>query len=340
MKSLGWILVSVGVLLVIVGAAGYFYLMPQSSGNSEKNTTAVLILGCEKSLLTAPVWIAENKGYFREEGLDVRIKEFDSGKASLAVMLNEGGLDVCTVAQTPIMFHSFKRDDFVIIAAMGQSDKDVKVLVRRDRGIGKPSDLKGKKVGVTMGSTGQFFLDLFLAYGSVNPSDVDTVDIKPSELPEALSGGRVDAICTWEPHAINAKRLLGKDCLVLPSEGIYREDFYFVSDRGYAGGNPEALQRFLKAVERGEQFIKDDTQGAIGLVCERLKLDRSLASLIWEQFNFRLILDQSILRSLEDEARWAIREELVDGKEVPNYLDFVYPDALEKVKPEAITIIR
>jgi len=53
-----------------------------------------------------------------------------------------------------------------------------------------------------------------------------------------------------------------------------------------------------------------------------------------------LMLDQTILVSLEDEARWAMKERLTDKKEVPNYLDFIYVDALEQVKPETVTIIR
>ena len=43
-----------------------------------------IILGCETSLLTAPVLVAENRGYFRDEGLNVKIRVFDSGKASSA----------------------------------------------------------------------------------------------------------------------------------------------------------------------------------------------------------------------------------------------------------------
>ena len=62
--------------------------------------------------------------------------------------------------------------------------------------------------------------------------------------------------------------------------------------------------------------------------------------MIWAEFSFQLLLDQTILVSMEDEARWAMKEGLTDKKEVPNYLDFIFMDALELVKPEAVTIIR
>jgi len=69
-------------------------------------------------------------------------------------------------------------------------------------------------------------------------------------------------------------------------------------------------------------------------------LDKEFTALIWGEFSFQLLLDQTILVSLEGEARWAMKEGLTDKKEVPNYLDFICVDALEQVKPETVTIIR
>ncbi len=63
-------------------------------------------------------------------------------------------------------------------------------------------------------------------------------------------------------------------------------------------------------------------------------------ALHWEEFTFEMSLDQTLLINIESEARWAIRNELTDAREVPNYLDYVYPDALEQVKPDAVTVIR
>ena len=300
-------------------------------------------LGVETSLLPASVWVAENKGYFKEEGLDLTIREFDSGRTALATMLNEGNLDMVTVAQTPVMFNSFDRDDYVIIATMVYSINDVKILARQDRGIKNPSDLKGKTVGITKGSTGHFFLGLFLIHSGLQLSEIETIDIEASELPQALVDGRVDAISTWEPHIWNAKKLLDENAVRLQPRGgakIFREDFYFVPNRNFMENNPETLKRFLKAIEKGEEFIQKNKEEAINIVSQRLKLDKELVVSIWDDFEFQLILDQAIIITLEDEARWAIDNNLTDATEVPNYLDYIYFDALEEIKPNAVTIIR
>ena len=332
-----------GILFVVVIVSlgiGLYWSTQKPPKEYFEEIKKELILGCETSLLPSAVWIAENKGYFHKEDLNVKIREFGSGRTALATMLNEGNLDMVTVAQTPVMFNSFNRSDYAIIAAMVYSDNDVKMLVRPDKGIKKPADLSGKKVGITEGSTGHFFLGLFLAYSDIELSEVETIDIEAPDLPYALIDGRVDAISTWEPHILNAKKRLGEKAILLPSEGIFREDFYFVPNRNFIENNPEILKSFLTAIKKGEEFIRENREESIDIISERLKLDRELTASIWNDFDFKLLLDQTILLTLEDEARWAIRENLTDKKEVPNYLDFIYVEALEDVMPEAVMIVK
>jgi len=249
------------VIIIAVLIAGGIWLYSTSQKQTAKYTGPVkkVTLGVETSLLPSAVWVAENKGYFQEQGLDVKIQEFGSGRTALATMLSEGNLDMVTVAQTPVVFNSFNRKDYVIIGAMVYSNNDVKILARKDRGLKNPSDLRGKTVGITTASTGHFYLGSFLTHNKLKLSDIDTIDIEASELPQALADGRVDAISTWEPHILNAKALLGENAILLfPAGGakIFREDFYFVANRNFLKNNPETLKSFLKAIEKGEKFIK------------------------------------------------------------------------------------
>ncbi len=333
------------LVLMIAGITGLsfagYFLFLREMDDEKQSAAEKIVIGVETSFLTAPVWVADDKGYFRDEGIELAIKEFDSGKASFEAMLaKKDGIDVCTVAQTPIMFRSFERDDFLIIAAIVHSYNDVKMLARKDASIKTASDLNGKKVGVTRVRQGNSFLDLFLLHTGLSPSDIEVTDLGPTELPEALANGSVDTICTWEPNIINAKKKLGKGAFVLPSEGIYREDFYLVAGRSFVENNAETTKAFLSTIRKGQNFIRDRQDTAIDIVSQRLALDKKQTQSIWEEFIFKLMLDQSVLISLEDEARWAIKNKFTDEKETPNFLNLIYTDALAEIDPDAMSVIR
>lgn len=297
-----------------------------------------IIVGTETVPHASPVWIAEHKGYFREEGLTVEIREFESGRTALRTMLHDEGIDIVTAAQTPVVSNSFSRNDYAIIGNMVYSDNDVKILARQDKGIKAPLDLKGKIVGITAGSSGHFFLSLFLTHQRLSMSDVTTIDMEATRLSQALVDGQVDAIATWEPHIYKAAKALGNKALILPSEGMYREDFYFIARKDFIKSHPEALKQFLRAIKKGEEFIQKNSKEAMDIVAQRLKMDKEVLTATWGDFQFRLFLDQSNLLSLEDGARWAIRNKLTDATKVPNYLDYIYVDALKEVNPSAVTM--
>ena len=298
-------------------------------------------LGVETSLLPAAVWVAENKGYFKDEGLDLNIKGFDSGRLSLVAMLEgDEEIDISAAAPTPIMFSSFDRKDFSIFATFAYAYEDIKVIAKKERGINTAIDLKGKKIGTAMGTTGQFFTETYLMHNSVSPGDVEMVDIAPSDLPDALNNGDVDAIVIWEPHGSSARKLLGDNAIRLPSSDVYKTTFNFLTMKDFTKENPEALKKFLKAIDRAITFIHNNKEKAQVIVAKRLNLKKEITALHWDEFTFEISLDQSLLINIEDEARWAIKNGLTDKTEAPNYLDYIYIDALDEVKPEAVTIIR
>lgn len=297
-----------------------------------------IVIGAETGPRASPLWIAEHKGYFREEGITVEIKEFESGRTALRMMLTTEGIDIVTAAQMPVVSNSFSRNDYAIIGNMVYSDNAVKILARQDKGIQAPSDLKGKIVGITAGSSGHFFLGLFLTHQRLLMSDVKTIDMEATRLSQALVDGQVDAIATWEPHIYKAEKALGNKALIFPSKGVYRVDYYFIARKDFIKNHPQALKRFLRAINKGEEFILKNRKEAMDIVAQRLKMEREIIEATWGVFQFRLFLDQSIVLSLEDEARWTIRNKLTDATKVPNYLDYIYVDALKEVNPMAVTM--
>ena len=329
----------IGVIAVVVGISLYWAFQRQP----EKYTGPVekLTLGVETSLLPAAVWVAENKGFFQEEGLDLTIKGFDSGRLSLLAMLKgDEGIDMSAAAPTPIVFSSFDRQDFSIFATFAYAYEDIKVIARKDKGINTAADLKGKKIGTPMGTTGQFFTETFLIYNAVSPGDVELVDLAPSDLPPALNKGEVDAIVIWEPHGSNARELLGDKAIRLPSSDVYRTTFNFLVMKDFAEENPEVLKKFLRAIDKATIFVKNNKKESQNVITKRLNLEKEAAALHWDEFVFEISLGQSLMIGLEAEAMWAIKNNLTDKTEIPNYLDYLYIDALEAVNPSRMTIIK
>lgn len=319
--------------LGIIVAWNYLALTPQAPELER------LSLGVERSILPTTVWVAEYNGYFKEAGIDVSIKEFDSGKASFLAMLNNEGVDISTVAPTPIMFNSFKRNDFSIIATFVYSDNDVKVIARKDKGISTVTDLQGKRIGATSGTTGQFFVDNLLMMHAIPGAEVDVVDISPEELPEALKNDRVDAIVIWEPHAYNAQHLLQEKAIRIPSSEVYLETFNFVMMKDFAVNNPPIIRKFLRAMIKATQFINQHKEKSQEIVANRLNLDKEIIEALWNDYVFEISLEQVLVLTLEAEARWAINQKLTSGTEVPNYLDYIYMDTLKEISPQAVRII-
>jgi ABC-type nitrate/sulfonate/bicarbonate transport system substrate-binding protein len=321
-------------------AALFSMLLVLITGCSQKNPQQLekIVIGTQKITLVSPVWIAVDKGYFQEEGLNVEIREFPSGQAALTTMLVDKNIDLVTASQTPVVYNSFQRKDYAIIGGLVYSDKENKILVRQDRAIKSPEDLKGKTVGITRGTSSQFFLGLFLIKYRMRMSDIKMVDMDPPSLSEALVRGTIDAMVSWEPHIYLAKKILGDKAFIFPSQGLYRVDVYMVSRKDVLKDHPEVFKRFLRAIEKSEAFILGNRNEAIEIISKRLQTETEVVRAIWDDLIFRLSLDQSVLVSLEDHARWAIINKFTDVKLEPNYLDYINTEALKAVKPEAVSI--
>ena len=69
-------------------------------------------------------------------------------------------------------------------------------------------------------------------------------------------------------------------------------------------------------------------------------LSKEMLDAVWDDYIYQLSLDNSMLTALEDEARWAIKNKLVDARTIPNYLDYYYLDAMKAVKPDAVSVVK
>lgn len=306
---------------------------PPYTGTVEKVTIAAYA-GDSGAL----VYIAENQGYFKENGLDVTIKDYEAGKLATDALL-AGEADISTAAGFVFVSNSFNNPDLRILGTVATAEV-TKLVARKDHGIKGIQDLKEKKIGVTRKSAGEFFLGRFLTFNGISSRDVEIVDLKPSAIVEAISNGEISAAFTWEPNIYNIKNRLGQNVISWPGQG--GQDFYFIliSKENWIKSHPSAVERLLKALIQASQFIRNKEIEAKKFVSNRFNYKSHYINYSWPVHNFGVKLPQALLLAMEDQARWRIENKLTNKLKVPNYLDYIYVDGLEAVNPEAVTIIR
>ncbi len=323
--------IGIAIIAVIAISVGGCQQPEKYTGPVEKITLAAYA-----GETGALVYVAEDQGYFEKNGLEVTIKDYESGKAAADALI-DGEADISTSADFVFVSNSFDHADLRVFGTVATAEV-IELVARKDKGITTPTDLKGKKIGVTKKSSAESDLGKFLLYNGLSIDDVELVDLKPSGIVKAVINGDVDAGVTWDPNVYTIKEELGDNAV---SWSVV-EDFYFVliTKEDWIKNNPAAAERFIKSVLEAEDYIKDNSEEAKEFAKNRFNYESDYIDYSWPNQEFAVVLEQAMLIAFEDQARWRIKQGLTDATEVPNYLYYIYMDALEEVKPEAIGIIR
>lgn len=304
---------------------------------AQANEKDVVRIAMSTTPLSSPFIIAHEKGYFKELGLNVEIKQVKGGFLAFKSLIS-GEADIATSSEAVVMFNSFKRNDFSIFSTFVTSDNDVKILARSDSGINKISDLKGKKVGTIIGTSAHFFLNHTLLMNGVSEKDVHISKLKPQDSKKILEEKQLDAIVTWEPYAYLAHKELGDKVKIIEHDRVYVETFNAISMKEYANKNEEILVKITQALMKAIQFIKDKPETTQKIVATVLDKELQVIRSTWSDFLFSVGLEQWLLTSLETEARWAIKYDFIKAKKLPNYMDFINTNPLNISAPDKISI--
>jgi NitT/TauT family transport system substrate-binding protein len=287
---------------------------------------------------SAPIYVAYEKGYFRDEGLDATLHSYISGHLGLDAVLS-GKVELATCGDTPIARVVLDGKPVAVVATISEIDRAIRIIARKDRAISTPNDLKGKKIGLVKGTTADFFLHTYLAVAYINPKDIRVVNIATDKLVDALLKGEVDAVSTWSPFTLVLRDRLGSNAVVLDQPNIYIMTWNIAVTQQLAKNSPERIKKFLRAIVMANRFIKEHPDEARTISAKHIGTDSPLYEREWPDYDFSAKLGQSLILNLEDQARWMINEEAGGPRRPPDLMDFIYTDALEAVRPGAVTIV-
>lgn len=312
-----------------------FLLLGEFSQTTQAGESVVI--GISPSLTATLSIIAKEQGYFNEQGVDVQLRVIESGSKAVAMMMN-GQIDISESSVFGLVSNSFIRKDFSIFTQLSISGNDNMIVARRDRGIKTISDLKGKKVGVLKVGFPHYVLDLMLLNAGIDSGKIQLVYGEPDQLCKMLVSGVLDAVCVYGGWIDKAEKSLKENAVEFYDGKLVRVTVVQACKSRLVERNPDFIKKILNAYIKAEAYVKNNPDKAERTVVEYLHLDMNNSKRFWKPNMMHVALEQSLIKDMENMARWQIDTGMTNNTKVPNYLSFINFKSLTEVDPARVTI--
>lgn len=213
------------------------------------------------------LYLAQQKNFYHQEGVNVRLIEFAS-LSDCRRAYERGQIDVMgtTVIEVLQVYDQSERTP-QIVQIIDYSDGADEILTQSTLATG--TDLRGKRVGVELASLGIYVLARGLEKNGLNLSDVTTVNMDQISLVEAFSKGELDAIVTYPPFSIKLRHQTAAHSL-FSTASISGEVLDVIAvESSLARSHPAAIAGLLRAYHRAHDYARTDPATAHRIMAER-----------------------------------------------------------------------
>ena len=244
------------------------FTLPAGAQAPEKKKITIAVGG--KSLFYyLPLTVAERKGYFKDEGLEVEIPDFAGGARALQALVG-GSADMVSGAYEHTINMAAKKQPIKAVVLQAKYSSIALVMSKEKAAKYKgPKDLKGWKIGVTApGSSTNMFVNNLLAKEGLKPTDVSIVGVGTGAgAVAAMEKGELDAISNLDP-VLTQLESTGKFVAVADSRtekgmndiygGAYHASVIYITDE-FIKKNPNTVQAVVNAMVRADKWIAKAT---------------------------------------------------------------------------------
>jgi len=211
--------------------------------------------------------IAIEKGYFKDEGLDVETIQFNSG-IPLSQALTGGSVDVATMGAVICNFPAQGQGKVFLLNSIEWDT--AKLYARPETNASKITDIKNGKVATVKGTTAHVFLhEAMKANGMDSNKDIELVSMDMAAAVSAFITGAVPYVVVWSPFDVRIKEHV-KDAKLLSSA----KEFYpqaaimsgWVASNKFYAGNKETLKKIIRAWRRANDDLVSNPEESLKLI--------------------------------------------------------------------------
>ena len=246
----------IGIILII----GIIFVT--KNNKTEKNElTKVKVAEVAHSIFYIPQYVAESKGYFKEEGLDVEIiLTPGADKVTAAVLSGDVNIGFCGSEATIYVYNQGEKDYLINFAGLTKRDGSFIVSKNKIENF-TLKDMIGKKViGGRAGGMPEMTFEWALREANIDPKDVEIdTSIAFAAMAGAFIGNNADFVNLFEPQALQIEKE-GQGYIVasLGELGGVVPYTAYNAKKSYIENNKETIQKFTNAIQKGLDFVHEN----------------------------------------------------------------------------------
>jgi NitT/TauT family transport system substrate-binding protein len=297
-----------------LAAVGGVLVLGTPVAQSQQAPLKMTLFG-QPSVNNDAIWMAIEKGFYKDEGLDVTYRLFPSGTTAFQAFQTGQGDIVMTGDLPSVQYYFNSKQNYRTIAVIERDAKGYVVVAGKD--IKKPADLVGKTVATRVGSTGSWFVSEYLTKNKVDPKTVTVKNLDTQVLPAALCGGEIAAFFIWQP--VGSRTLE-----ICPDKSHYLSDATgYIQGYLVAGARPEWLAtpegkdiatRWLRATMKGRDVAQKDFKSVAAYAAAKLSLSEKATKEQWDTNTRPLAIDKVYYDDFCSLSRWAQSEKATSDK--------------------------
>jgi len=212
-----------------------------------------------------PMFLARDKGFFKEGGLDIDLHIIEDASLYMAAVA-AGELDGNASTIDEIMKYRSPDFCFKAVFALDDSHGGDGVLVHDE--VNSLKDLKGQQVGMNEGSVSQFWFNILLTREGMTEKDLQITNMTADDAAAAFIAGQIPAAVTWEPHLTLVRTKKQGKVLIDSSQtpGLIVDVVSLTCD--YIQKNPKDVEAFVNGVYKAVEFIKTNPDEAYAIMAK------------------------------------------------------------------------
>lgn len=282
-----------------------------TTSNETKSKDIVVHFGYQPG--HSQIVVAQAKGWLEEEfskdGIKIELEKFASGPPMIEAFTGNR-LEFGQVGDQPALQAQANGAKVKVIGLYGVASKTNQLLATEKSGIKTIKDLKGKKVGVTIGSVGHQLLYILLDSAGLKPTDIQILNLQPADIKSGLASNNIDAAVTWDPIATQIVNE-GIANLITDGEKYKLSVNVIIANSDFLNEHGDVAERLLKVLDKAQKWIDENKEEALEIVSQDSGFAVDVLRVGFEKTDRKIKFTDEAINSIKETAQYLYENNVI-----------------------------